>query len=309
MTLSDMIARFEDVFHVHVCVHDVSGITNYNSKLYLEYSRKSHSCEYCTQVKELMSASTCMRQKQIVMRRLRILKGQPFFGTCYMGVSEYILPVMRGNRLLCVIFVSGASREDLPTAAAKRRHTLSDELKDALQNEYAAFCGQRATTRSILKLLAELLADTILENSSNMIAEANGGHDGRTAWQVITPVNSQIRNSWLTTDLLPYIQENYRSKLSLRMLSDMFFITPEYLCRIFSRQMGSTMTKYVNQLRLRHASIQLTSTSKSIAQIAMDVGIDDVNYFYRLFKAQYGMTARAYREKYAESRHPAKAPI
>ena len=88
MTLSDMIARFEDVFHVHVCVHDVSGITNYNSKLYLEYSRKSHSCEYCTQVKALMSASTCMRQKQIVMRRLRILKGQPFFGTCYMGVSE-----------------------------------------------------------------------------------------------------------------------------------------------------------------------------------------------------------------------------
>lgn len=305
MTLSDMIARFEDVFHVHVCVHDVSGITNYSNKLHLDYSHKSQSCEYCNQVKNWRGSGRCMRQKLVVMRYLRFHHGQPFFGTCYMGVSEYILPVMRGDRLLCVIFISGASQEDLACAREKRDRTLGDELKNVLAEEYEAYLNHYATSRPIMKLLAELVADYILENGGIVIPASDEGDNSRTGvWHRVTPVNSpQLRSAWLTTDLLPYIQENYRSKLSLRMLSDMFFITPEYLCRIFSRQMGSSMTKYVNQLRLRQASIQLTSTTKSIAQIAMDVGIDDVNYFYRLFKAQYGMTARAYREKYAESRH------
>lgn len=298
MKLDEMIDGIEKAFHVSVCIHDVSGITNFNSMLMLDYSRKSHAYAYCTQVKALMSKATCMRQKQIVMRRLRINKGEPFFGTCYMGVSEYIHPIIRDGRLLCVLFVSGAPCELRVDALAKRERTLEDAPKDGPRPDYDRFCKEHQTSLPSMRFIAQLLEDKIRGSvaATAEVAAVKKNHDGG-AWKAITPV-PQIRTGWLISDFVPYIQENYRSRLTLRMLSDMFFINPEYLSRIFSKQMGQSITRYVNTQRMRQAAIELVRTDKQIADIAIGLGVEDVNYFYRLFKAEHGMTAKQYRQKY-----------
>ena len=48
------------------------------------------------------------------------------------------------------------------------------------------------------------------------------------------------------------------------------------------------MQSYGNMLRLRHASLLLRGTSKTVAEIAGECGFEDPSYFARVFKRKYG---------------------
>ena len=45
---------------------------------------------------------------------------------------------------------------------------------------------------------------------------------------------------------------------------------------------------YLLELRLRHASLLLRGTSKTVAEIAGECGFEDPSYFARVFKRKYG---------------------
>ncbi|MBQ9031432.1 MAG: helix-turn-helix transcriptional regulator [Parasporobacterium sp.] len=51
-----------------------------------------------------------------------------------------------------------------------------------------------------------------------------------------------------------------------------------------------TFTQYLNDIRLEQASMKLRLGDLSIGEIAASVGIQDQNYFARLFHKKYHMT-------------------
>ncbi len=84
--------------------------------------------------------------------------------------------------------------------------------------------------------------------------------------------------------------------LSLRNLSEKFSISAGYLSALFKKEVGMTLTDYVNRKRIDHAAMLLSSTNLQIQTISSYCGMNDINYFTRTFKKLKGMTPKKYRE-------------
>ncbi|MGN1007652.1 MAG: helix-turn-helix domain-containing protein, partial [Butyricicoccus sp.] len=89
---------------------------------------------------------------------------------------------------------------------------------------------------------------------------------------------------------LSYINEHYRSDLSIHTVAQANFITSNYLSRYFQRMLGTTFTDYLASVRLGSAYSELISTEKTITQIALDNGFRSTNAFIKYFKERYGDT-------------------
>lgn len=73
---------------------------------------------------------------------------------------------------------------------------------------------------------------------------------------------------------------------------------------VFFRKMkqvtGCSPKEYINKKRVHHAAYLITTTSKTIAEIAMAVGFNDPLYFSRAFKSEYKCSPKEWRFKNEE---------
>lgn len=99
-------------------------------------------------------------------------------------------------------------------------------------------------------------------------------------------------------ELKEYLDEHYKEKISLDNLSEMFFINKFYLTRLFKEQFGMSVNSYLIQVRISHARQLLRYTDMSIEKIGQSCGINDANYFARLFKKQEGVSPGEYRKQW-----------
>lgn len=83
--------------------------------------------------------------------------------------------------------------------------------------------------------------------------------------------------------VISYINNHYSDELNLATLADTFFISPNYLCRIFRKATGLTVHDYIRRKRLSKAR-ELRRNGKSISEAAMLSGFSDYSSFYRTYK-------------------------
>lgn len=76
---------------------------------------------------------------------------------------------------------------------------------------------------------------------------------------------------------------------SLDKLAARASVSPNYLCALFQQQFGCGPMKYQQRLRLQRASRLLNNPYLRIQEVATQCGYDDVNYFVRIFKREFGM--------------------
>lgn len=79
----------------------------------------------------------------------------------------------------------------------------------------------------------------------------------------------------------------------------------EHVCRATRRHFGLSPTQYINRIRIQHAAMLLAGTGRPVSEVAEEVGLENVSYFHKLFRQQYGTTPRSYRERHARGAAPA----
>ena len=94
-----------------------------------------------------------------------------------------------------------------------------------------------------------------------------------------------------------YIQEHYREKIGRGEIAASVFLAPTYLSKIFRESSGMTIREYINFCRVEEAKRLIVSTGYSMSDIAMEVGFDNIPYFFTVFKKRTGMTPDAWRQK------------
>lgn len=75
-----------------------------------------------------------------------------------------------------------------------------------------------------------------------------------------------------------------------------------HLGRLFRQKYGLSFTQYVQELRMHKAVGLLTTTSQPIGRIAKIVGYADASRFGVHFRRRYGLTPRAYRQRFGGGR-------
>lgn len=70
----------------------------------------------------------------------------------------------------------------------------------------------------------------------------------------------------------------------------------KYLCYVFKKYTGVTMTEYLNNIRLNYAVGLLKNTGKTVSDIALDLGFSSVSYFNVIFKKRYGVSPKEMRK-------------
>jgi len=98
----------------------------------------------------------------------------------------------------------------------------------------------------------------------------------------------------LCKNIADYIRENYQHKISLQSIAESFAVSPSYLSRTFKKTQGVNIINFINQIRMEHAKEKILQGNTSLQEIALDVGIQNYNYFYLLFKETYGFTPSEY---------------
>jgi AraC family transcriptional regulator of adaptative response / methylphosphotriester-DNA alkyltransferase methyltransferase len=109
------------------------------------------------------------------------------------------------------------------------------------------------------------------------------------------PTGQRLPDEEWVTQIAQFIDTNYGEMLTLEKLADMFHGSPYHLHRTFKRIKGITPVEYIRQTRISKAIQYLTTSDKTITEIALAVGIPNTAYFITLFKKKTGHTPADYR--------------
>ena len=91
------------------------------------------------------------------------------------------------------------------------------------------------------------------------------------------------------------IEDSYcNSQLSSQSLASQFGLSPVYLSRIFKKEVGTSLLDYINQLRIGRAQEILADPSVKVKDVPQQIGIDNKQYFFKLFKDITGVTPKQY---------------
>ena len=80
-------------------------------------------------------------------------------------------------------------------------------------------------------------------------------------------------------------------------MAEEFHLSRPYLSKYIKDKTGETFQDVVRIERLKRAKTLLKDTAKSIENIALEVGYENVEHFNRMFKKTYGVTPIQYRKQ------------
>lgn len=93
-----------------------------------------------------------------------------------------------------------------------------------------------------------------------------------------------------------YINQHLDQDLSLTRLADIGGFNASYLSRLFKQKYDTTITEYINQKRMKYATILLMTTNERIQEISEKTGYLSPHSFAMAFRNYYGTSPAEYRE-------------
>ncbi|HHW47290.1 MAG TPA: AraC family transcriptional regulator [Clostridiaceae bacterium] len=105
------------------------------------------------------------------------------------------------------------------------------------------------------------------------------------------------RNVELVNKAIQYLKSNYNSEIKLEDLAMKSFISKNYFSKLFREKTGISFSDYVQHIRIDEACNLLRTTDMKVIDIASQVGIKDIKFFYEVFKKITGQTPGEYRKR------------
>lgn len=104
-------------------------------------------------------------------------------------------------------------------------------------------------------------------------------------------------------ELMPvvrHIEGHYAETISMQAMAELAGLSPTHFNRRFRQLLRMTPTQYLRAVRVQAAQRTLTTTSRSLAEIAVDVGYMDQSHLTKRFREVTGMTPAAYRKRFVK---------
>lgn len=180
---------------------------------------------------------------------------------------NYVLPLMENPAIELI---------PLSRAVAWQQEALN-AIEQGWQAFVRADTGHEFSVREVLSRLVLLIWEHIPSAHSSADRKA-------------------IRDGARIKTMLSHIHENYGNELTVSQIAAAAAVSESECLRCFHTAIGSTPIQYLKQYRIQQAASLIRSTGRKIADIAHECGFQDMSYFTKSFREQYGTTPIQYRK-------------
>ncbi|MDB5250565.1 MAG: AraC family transcriptional regulator [Segetibacter sp.] len=121
-------------------------------------------------------------------------------------------------------------------------------------------------------------------------------------YHYISPLTYQSPLKELETDRMnqvyEYIFKNYRKKVLLEDVAALLHMTPTSFSRYFSSINNKPFSRFLSEIRIKHACKMLNETEESISNICYDSGFNTLSNFNNQFKEVMSKTPMEYKKEF-----------
>ena len=186
--------------------------------------------------------------------------------------------------------------------AVRRLSSQSTDLERHLDPTRPGYTNLLRLTREQRQLIRDLMQELfqesdgagfgadILRNTlvSSLLVQIN-----RMAEQHPKEPEAAVHSSKLVSELVEYVNQHYRERLTLEALAERFYVSKYHLSHEFQKHMGTGVYKYIQKKRLQIAR-QLLAGGEAPSAVSGLCGFADYAGFYRAFVGEYGVAPREY---------------
>lgn len=239
-------------------------------------NRKKGTSKFCQVIKQnYCNGEACKNSDLLGALNAQKKKGIHIY-TCHMGLIEAVIPLFFNNNYIGSLFIGQIllepPTEDLWRDIQKKIKDEPIDIEKLKESFFALTWVDEDKLNSVLELM-HIVAKYILDSE-------------------------MIRISSLSSieKIIEYIKNHYMEEITLDDLAKMVYLSPTYLSYLFKKQLGITFKEYLINIRLKKSKELIETTNLSIGEISKMVGIEDQNYFSRLFKKKFGVSPLNYKK-------------
>ncbi len=116
-------------------------------------------------------------------------------------------------------------------------------------------------------------------------------------------VMEQVRQNkreddYIISYILDYVENHYAEDIYLNLFAEKLKLTGAYISSYFKEKMNVNLSDYINNFRIKKALELSENPQNKNKDIAVMVGLPNINTFIRLFKKYTGYTPGEYRKKH-----------
>ena len=104
----------------------------------------------------------------------------------------------------------------------------------------------------------------------------------------------------LIMQVVAIIHARFREKLTVKLIAEAIYMTPNYIGEVFKTKMGVSINNYLMETRLTYARNLLVSKKLNIKELAYQSGFGSATHFSSSFKKRYGISPSEYVQSLSE---------
>ncbi len=204
---------------------------------------------------------------------------------------------------------------DIPFQMMQKQNIIADFLLGILRQnnpipQYLNFRlrGQKAISNLMENMIASIVSERMPSDTASQLSEEGYSNKdvinkysmGLVFLYLIDHIDTLADNSSSNYEdvvvqaTTRYIDSYYRTA-ALSQIAEDFKLSLSALSRMIKKSTGFTFQELLMRKRFQKAVIFLVETELSVEEIAVNIGYENHSYFYRQFKARFGMTPKQYR--------------
>ncbi|MFC4102537.1 response regulator transcription factor [Paenibacillus xanthanilyticus] len=266
----------------------------------------------CTEVPELAGS---YEEAKSALNRINLLKpvavAEAVGGAAEREARGATLGLASRMSQICGALESG----NLPQA----RSVLADYLGQLRQAASFPLAEADVRLREFRVLLADLAAELgagsepLPGTGAGGRAEGGGGPDFADFAQYEEAMSELLRQygerilartsgsrPFQIADVRDYIDRYYFEDIKISMFTEKYYLSREYLMKLFKQQYGVGIHEYMQKVRMDKAKELLGDPALKIQEISEMLGYKDKNYFSKAFRNYFGLSPSDYRAAHCD---------